>query len=70
MLYITSLVLIYLMNGSLYPLNTFIQFPLPHPPTLVTKNLNSFSKSVFVLFVFEVKLTYHTMLFLVHDLVI
>lgn len=33
-LYITSLVVPYLVTGSLYFLNTFLQFPLP--PTLVT----------------------------------
>ena len=31
-LYITSLVLIYLMNGSFYPLTTFCHSPLPSPP--------------------------------------
>ena len=33
MLYITFLVLIYLVTGSLYLLATFILFPLPPPPT-------------------------------------
>ena len=29
---VTSLVLIYLLTGSLYPLTTFIQFPIPSQP--------------------------------------
>ena len=33
MLYIASLVLIYLITGSLYLLTTFMSFPLPLPPT-------------------------------------
>ena len=36
MLYITSLVLIYLLTGSLYLLTTFIQFPPPSPPPTYT----------------------------------
>ena len=32
MLYITSLVLIYLITGGLYLLTAFIQLPLPLPP--------------------------------------
>ena len=42
-LYIISLVLIYLKTGSLYLLITFIQFPLrPTPPLPVTTNLSLF----------------------------
>ena len=32
MLYITSLILIYLITGSLYLLTVFIQVPIPPPP--------------------------------------
>ena len=40
MLYLISLMLIYLKTGSLYLLITFLQFPLcPTPPLLVTTNL-------------------------------
>ena len=48
MLYITSLVLTYLITGRLYFLTAFIQFPLPTP--LVTANLISFSVRLFVCF--------------------
>ena len=59
MLYITSLVLNYLIATNLYLLVTFIQFsPLPLPALVTTKS-TSFSMS---LFVFEVQLTYNTML--------
>ena len=54
MLYITSLVLTYLITGSLYFLTTFIQFPLPNtllpPPPPVITNLISFSISLFICF--------------------
>ena len=43
MLYITSLVFIYLITRSLYLLITFLQFPLPQPLPLVTTNLINFS---------------------------
>ena len=33
---------------SLYLLTDFIQFPLPHPPHLISTNLISFSMSLFV----------------------
>ena len=49
MLYVTSLVLIYLITGSLYLLTTFILFSLPLLPTSRTTNLSSFSVSLFVL---------------------
>ena len=49
MLYVTSLVLTYLINGSLYLLTTFILFSLPLLPTSRTTNLFSFSVSLFVL---------------------
>ena len=42
MLYITFLVLIYLITGTLYFLTTFIQFPSPYPSPLVITNLISF----------------------------
>ena len=52
---ITSLVLIYLITGSLCLLITSIQLPYPLPPPLVTTNLISFSMSLFVWLVsFEV----------------
>ena len=40
MLYITSLVLIYLITGNLYLFTAFIQFPLPSPPTLVNQKFD------------------------------
>ena len=49
MLYVTSLVLTYLITGSLYLLTTFILFSLPLLPTSRTTNLFSFSVSLFVL---------------------
>ena len=49
MLYITSLVFIYLMTTSLYLLTTFFQDPLPpYPPLLVTTNLVSYSMTLFL----------------------
>ena len=47
-LYITSLVLIYLIIGSLYLLTTFIQ-PPTCSPSLATTNLVSFYECLFVL---------------------
>lgn len=47
LLYITSLVLTYLITGSLCLLTTFPQFPLPHPLSLVT-SLISFSMTCFL----------------------
>lgn len=60
MFFIISLVLIYLVTGSLYLLATFIQFFLP-PPTasLVTTNRISFSGSLFLK---KIELTYNTIL--------
>ena len=48
MFYITSLVLIYLITGSLYLLTALIQFPHPHLLPLVTTNLISFSGGLLV----------------------
>ena len=48
MMCMISLVIIYLIAGSLYPLTTFIQFPFPHPILLATTNLISFPMSLFV----------------------
>ena len=51
---ITSLVLIYLITGSLHLLTAFIPFFVPPPSPLVIINLISFSLSLFVgWFVFE-----------------
>ena len=49
MLYFTSLVLIYLIIGSLYLLTTFLQFLLPSPPPqpLGATNLLYFSLNFF-----------------------
>ena len=46
MLYITSLVLNYLITGALSLLTTFMEFPCSHSPSLVTTNLISFSMSL------------------------
>ena len=47
-LYITSILLIYLINGSLYLLADFILTPSPQPQPLVTTNMISFSMSLFI----------------------
>ena len=62
MLYITFLVLTYFITGSLYLWTTFIQFPIPPPPTSVNHKSDLLFYEFVCLFVFEVKLTYNTML--------
>lgn len=52
----------YLITGNLYLLATFIQFPLPLVPVLVTTNLVSLSLFLMIQFVFEVELTFNTVL--------
>ena len=47
MLYITFVELIYLITGSLYLLDTFIQLLLSLPSALVTTNLISFPMHLF-----------------------
>ena len=48
MFYVISLVLIYLITGSLYLSSAFIQLPLPPPLALLTANLISFSYYIYL----------------------
>ena len=59
MLHVMSLVLFHLINGNLYLLTAFIQFPLTPFPASGNTNLISFSMSLFVC---EVYLVYDTIL--------
>ena len=48
MLYVTSLVLFYLIIGGLYLLTAFIQVPLPATPVSGRHKADLFSMSLFV----------------------
>ena len=54
MLYIMSLIIIYLMTGCLYLLTAFIQFPLFQTPSLVITNLIPITISLLIYFLWSV----------------